>query len=268
VWSGIAPQSTDPTLNFSPAFVYNQVNGGVDGGTSIPAALGLLQQKGAATLADMPYVAGKYTTQPSAAAVADATHYKLSSFGYIAPSDLTSMKAQLVAGLPVVVAIHVYYNFEQLGQNQVYSGTSGPYMGGHAVTVVGYNDAKGAVEIINSWGPTWGTAGYGWISYSALSQIAVEAYSAIDDHGVPAPPPAPTAVPTPKPSPTAAPTAVPTPKPSPTAAPTAVPTPKPSPTAVPTPKPSPTAAPTATPPKPSPTPTAKPSATPTSAPKK
>jgi hypothetical protein len=260
VWSASAPKSTDPTLNFSASFVYNQVNGGRDAGTSIPAALNLLQQKGAATLADMPYVAGQYTTQPSAAAVADAAHYKLASYGYIAPTDLTSMKVQLAAGIPVMLAIKVYSNFFSLGANQVYTGVAGTLEGGHAVSIVGYDDTKQAVEIINSWGPYWGTAGYGWISYSALSQIGLEAYSAIDDHGAP---PKPTPVPTATPKPTPVPTATPKPTPVPTATPkpTPVPTATPKPTPVPTATPKPTPVPTATP-KPTPVPTATPKPTP------
>jgi hypothetical protein len=244
VWSAIAPQSADPALNFSPAFVYNQLNNGKDVGITVPAALSLLQHQGAATLADMPYVAGQYTTKPSAGAFADAAHYKLASYGSISPSDLTSMKAQLAAGLPVVLAINVYANLYALGPNQVYTGISGKLEGGHAVSVVGYDDAKGAVKFINSWGTPWGTAGYGWISYAALKQITVEAYSAIDDHGVPkpaataypviVPKPLPTATPrlttTPKPKPTPAPTAKPKPTPVPAAKPKATPTPKPSPT--------------------------------------
>jgi hypothetical protein len=273
VWSTIAPQTTDPAHNFSPSFVYNQLNHGKDAGITIPAALTLLEQKGAATLADMPYVAGQFTTQPPAAALADATHYKLSTYGYIAPTDTTSMKAQLAAGIPVMLAIKVYNNFYALGPNQVYTSISGAYVGGHAVSVVGYDDAKQAVKFINSWGTGWGTAGYGWIAYSALSQIGVEAYSAIDDHGAPkpvataTPKPVPTATATPKPAPTAPPKPVPTATPklatTPTPKPTPVPTAKPKPTPVPTAKPKPTPVPTAKP-KPTPVPTAKskPTATP------
>ena len=140
VWAAIAPKSTDPTLNFSASFIYNQLNGGQDAGISIPAALNLMEQKGAATLADMPYVAGQFTTQPSAAALSDATHFKLSSYGYIAPTDFTSMKGQLAAGIPVILAIQVYSNFFGLGQNQVYTGAAGTYEGGHAIAAVGYDD--------------------------------------------------------------------------------------------------------------------------------
>jgi hypothetical protein len=251
VWSGIAPQSADPTVNFSPSFVYNQLDGGKDAGITIPAALTLLHQKGTATLADMPYVAGQYTTQPSAAALADAAHYKIATFGFIAPSDLTSIKAQVVAGIPVMLAIKVYANLYALGSNQVYTGISGTYEGGHAVTVVGYDDAKAAVKFINSWGTGWGTSGYGWISYAALNQITVEAYSAIDDHGAPTPAATPRPVTTPAPKATVA------PKPAPTATPKLTTTPKPKATPTPTPKPKATAT-----PKPKATPTPKPKAAP------
>lgn len=183
VWSAISPKNAAPNYNFSPAFVYNQINGGRDDGSVVTDALSLLQTKGAATLADMPYVAGSYTTRPSTAAFTDAVKYKLASYAYITPSNLVAIKSQLAQGIPVVLAIKVYYNFFNLKANQIYSSISGPYQGGHAVTIVGYNDAKGAVEIINSWGTSWSTAGYGWISYSMVSTIGVEAYSATDPSG-------------------------------------------------------------------------------------
>jgi C1A family cysteine protease/sugar lactone lactonase YvrE len=263
VWSSIAPKTTAPANNFSPAFVYNQLNGGVDHGLTIPSALILMEQKGVGTLADMPYVAGQFTTQPSAAAIANATHYKLASYGAIAPTDLTTIKTQVSNGVPVILAINVYMNFETLGNGQIYTGVSGQLMGGHAITIVGYDDSKQAVEIINSWGTYWGSAGYGWISYTALSKIASEAYSAID--GL-----APSATPTPTPTPTVKPTATPVPTPVPTVkppVPTVKPTPTPVPTVKPTPTPVPTAKPTPTPVptvKPTPTPTPKPSPTPVS----
>ncbi|TQV81020.1 C1 family peptidase [Exilibacterium tricleocarpae] len=37
--------------------------------------------------------------------------------------------------------------------------------GGHAVLAVGYDDAKKAIKIRNSWGTSWGDNGYGWLSY-------------------------------------------------------------------------------------------------------
>jgi C1A family cysteine protease len=254
VWASILPQTLNPAYNFSPAFVYNQLNGGVDNGISFPAALTLIEKQGVGTLADMPYIAGLFTTQPTAAARADAANYKISTFGYIAPTDLTSIKSEVASGVPVMLGIKVYNNFFALGSNNaVYASVSGGYAGGHALTIVGYDNAKSAFKVLNSWGTGWGTAGYGWIAYAVMPQIALEAYSAIDSDGAPkvvvtpTPTPAPTATPTLKPTPT--PTVKPTPTPTVKPAPTPTPTVKPSlsPTSKPSGTPAPVTTPTSTP---------------------
>ena len=109
----------------------------------VPPTLTSVTVTGAATLADMPYVEGQYTTQPSAAAISDAANYKLSTYAYIAPTNLTAIKTQLAEGLPVILAIKVYYNFFNLGSNKIYTATSGAYQGGHAIAIVG---TRGHVE--------------------------------------------------------------------------------------------------------------------------
>jgi C1A family cysteine protease len=38
-------------------------------------------------------------------------------------------------------------------------------IGGHAVVCVGYDDARRAFIIRNSWGAGWGVAGYGFMPY-------------------------------------------------------------------------------------------------------
>jgi len=51
-------------------------------------------------------------------------------------------------------------------------------MGGHAMTVIGYDDRKfgGAFQIMNSWGEKWGKNGIGWVKYRDFSHYAKEAY--------------------------------------------------------------------------------------------
>jgi hypothetical protein len=51
-------------------------------------------------------------------------------------------------------------------------------MGGHAMTVIGYDDRKfgGAFQIMNSWGEKWGKSGIGWVRYGDFSRYAKEAY--------------------------------------------------------------------------------------------
>jgi hypothetical protein len=50
--------------------------------------------------------------------------------------------------------------------------------GGHAMTVVGYDDARQAFRLVNSWGKQWGDRGFAWISYEAFNSNVRESYTA------------------------------------------------------------------------------------------
>lgn len=153
---------------FSPAWIYNQINGGVDQGSYIHDALALLVNKGAATLARMPYNASNYWTQPSASAISEAAKYKAAS--WVRLTNQSDIKDKLAKGLPVIIGIDIYPSFLRLsGANSVYvPSISEVSQGGHAVTIVGYDDNQygGAYKVINSWGTNWGSAGYFWLPYS------------------------------------------------------------------------------------------------------
>jgi hypothetical protein len=41
----------------------------------------------------------------------------------------------------------------------------------HAITAVGWSDAKQAIRVRNQWNVDWGDKGYGWIAYSAVPHI-------------------------------------------------------------------------------------------------
>ncbi|MET0049533.1 MAG: C1 family peptidase, partial [Candidatus Thiodiazotropha sp.] len=53
----------------------------------------------------------------------------------------------------------------------------GEYLGGHAVTLVGYDYNKfgGAFKIINSWGTEWGDNGYFWMPYNMGGTLMMQA---------------------------------------------------------------------------------------------
>jgi hypothetical protein len=38
----------------------------------------------------------------------------------------------------------------------------------HAIVAVGYDEGKQAFRLANSWGPTWGDTGFGWVSYDVF----------------------------------------------------------------------------------------------------
>jgi C1A family cysteine protease len=37
---------------------------------------------------------------------------------------------------------------------------------GHSMVLVGYDDARSAFRLMNSFGPNWGDNGYAWIGYA------------------------------------------------------------------------------------------------------
>jgi C1A family cysteine protease len=46
----------------------------------------------------------------------------------------------------------------------------------HAISLCGYDDSKHAYYAINSWGTSWGSAGYIWIDYDFLATINTTLY--------------------------------------------------------------------------------------------
>ncbi len=174
------PLNSDATV-FSPAFVYNQINGGQDGGSFLVDALQLIVDKGAATLQTMPYDPHDYRSQPNSVALSEAAQYKALSFNRI--SGLQQVKAALANRQPVLTGIIVYSSLLHLsGPNSVYNTYSGGSQGGHAVTLVGYDDNRfgGAFKVINSWGTSWGDNGFFWLPYDGFSQVVSETWTLTD----------------------------------------------------------------------------------------
>ncbi len=161
---------------FSPEYVYNQIKAGdCESGSYVTYGLNLLVNQGVCLWADMPYTDYECYTQPNASQKAKAANYKISTYKRVS-IDVASMKAQLAAGKIIVVAGPVNSAYENLGYNRKLTSFSGYSLGGHCYAVVGYSDTNNAFKVMNSWGTTWGTNGYGWIDYRYIAQWFQEAY--------------------------------------------------------------------------------------------
>jgi C1A family cysteine protease len=109
-----------------------------------------------------------FQKKPSAAAYAEALKHQVLSYQRVA-HNLTAMKACLAERFPFVLGFTVYDSFE----DQAWWSTGKMPMpvhgegaiGGHAVLVVGYDDASHSFIVRNSWGPKWGRRGYFFMPY-------------------------------------------------------------------------------------------------------
>jgi len=85
--------------------------------------------------------------------------------------DLDTLRWELAAGHPVVMGARIYESFERLGEDATVPLPSGVYVGGHALCLVGYSDARKAFRIQNSWGSTWGDQGRAWLPYAYATHV-------------------------------------------------------------------------------------------------
>ena len=171
---------TDERHVMSPAYVYNQVRV-PGGGAYFVDAFNVLIEQGVSSWALMPYDPSDNRSQPSAAARAEAADYKIADWGAVQRTThavfVQEVKRHLAAGDPVLIGVPVYPDFYFLSEsNPVYDDASGAVSGAHAIVIVGYDDARSAFKIINSWGTDWGIGGYGWIDYDASDSLIWEAY--------------------------------------------------------------------------------------------
>ncbi len=166
---------------FSPSYIFNQIkiNDCKIGGSHITTALDLLKSQGVPTMARFPYDQNNCSLQPNAADKLAARPYAIAEWRTVPLDNLADVKSHIATGFPVVIGMVVDENFKALLGEQIYN-SPGAEGGGHSMVVTGYDDAKGAFKVLNSWGTYWGNGGYGWISYSAFKRKVREAYSAQD----------------------------------------------------------------------------------------
>lgn len=95
------------------------------------------------------------------------------------------LKSAISQGMPVVLGmspipksfINCKTDLCQIKPNESYE------LSGHAILAVAYDDNKygGAVQIYNSWGDTWGNAGFTWIKYSDIGKWVKYGYALYAD---------------------------------------------------------------------------------------
>lgn len=194
-WEGGSDGHPSPEYQnktFSPDFVYHQINGGVDGGSTFVDAFNLINQIGASTWETMPYSDTDFTSFPSEVAWREAPLYRTATgpwgFNLTEEWSISALKEYLADEKLFVIGVDAneYSNLRELnsteGEIWVNSSLESDTYN-HANTIVGYNDSitynesgeidSGAFRVANSWGEDWSSNNDGkyWISYDAMKNL-------------------------------------------------------------------------------------------------
>ena len=144
-----------------------------DSGAQIRDGIKSVASVGYCPETDWPYNAADLYAKPSTAALDGANAHHITSYQRVA-RDLEQMKGCLASGYVFAFGFTVYESFESEQVSK--SGEldmpqhSESVIGGHAVVAVGYDDADQRFIVRNSWGDSWGLAGYFTMPYTYLTQ--------------------------------------------------------------------------------------------------
>jgi hypothetical protein len=157
---------------FSSEFLYNQTKFGDCGaGTSVTTVLEFIKTYGICSEQSMPYSdLNGCSLLPNSSQSAEAANYKINSYSVISKSDITAIKTMIVNKHPLILTVNLDASFTNAQPGFIWKSYSGADGFGHALVICGYDDSKHAFKVMNSWGTSWGDAGYSWIDYDFLAQ--------------------------------------------------------------------------------------------------
>ncbi|HVP39025.1 MAG TPA: C1 family peptidase [Candidatus Saccharimonadales bacterium] len=149
-----------------------------DSGARIEDGLTALSRMGAVAEDVWPYKPGEYAKEPPAA-VEKAERFHITDIRSL--TTLDDLKFALKQHGPVVAGISIH----QSAMTKAVSKTgvlplpkpTERVVGGHAVVIVGYNDATRQLKFVNSWGRDWGEHGFGYLPYDYVDKSLFEAWT-------------------------------------------------------------------------------------------
>lgn len=203
---GITNKKAIDGLRYSPSFVYNSVKAPKDiackMGLDIPTALQFLKETGSVQYKQQgyPHCEANVTIRPDESSkIMDYVRL----FGLTERHENIKLSTQkaLAEGSPVVVGFQTTPSLHELGfwqtiwlrilhflgikpdeEYALWRPEKSDRLGnGHAVCVVGYDNAKfegGAFKAINSYGEDWGDKGFFWIRYADYQSYVKYGYQA------------------------------------------------------------------------------------------
>ena len=185
-----AATGADPnSIRFSPSYLYNQIKLEGCQGSYLQRAMEAMQRNGGVSLRQYPYNDQDCESEPSSSDIQAGRQNLIHGFTRITNGDnineisVRGIKEHLNKNAPVAIGMMVGESFMQGMKGQDLWTPQGMDesqmgMGGHAMSVIGYDDRKygGAFQIMNSWGADWGNNGVAWVRYGDFKTYVREAY--------------------------------------------------------------------------------------------
>ena len=161
--SGDSPEVSRSFLYYMARSLRNWQN--QDTGSLIRDNIKVAASIGIASEFCMPYNDRDYKTPPSLKCLEEANRHKIGN--YYSIDGIEQYKTCLSEGYPVIFGMYLFSQFMNNvgGKIEMPSGVS---IGGHAMVMCGYDDAKEYLIIRNSWGPFWGDGGFAYLPYDYL----------------------------------------------------------------------------------------------------
>jgi C1A family cysteine protease len=152
-----------------------------DSGAVIRDGIKVVNSEGVCPETLWPYDTAMFAVRPPRRCYVAALTDRLVQ--YEAVQTLGDLKDAISSNLAVVFGFTVYESFEsqevaQTGVMPMADPNKERVVGGHAVVAVGYSDPKGQVIVRNSWGPSWGDAGYFYMPYQYMTGTTTNSDSA------------------------------------------------------------------------------------------
>jgi hypothetical protein len=152
---------------------------GFDGGAQLADAISVLSERGAVEESIWPYVPGQYADKPPVA-VETAKRFHIIDAKVV--KGLDGIKKALNQSGPVVAGVSMYQSAfdaepRKTGIVPLPNPKKERMIGRHGIVIVGYNDNKKLVKFVNSWGPSWGENGFGFLPYDYVEKYVDEAWT-------------------------------------------------------------------------------------------
>lgn len=160
----------------SARFIYDQIVDQCPNGSVLNDAFNLVQTQGDCLFTEFDPKTCKQIPGSDIKALASSfkikDFYKLFESSASSEQKINETKNSLNAKKPVVIGMMVSETFNRVGPSGEWNPPSNDNnIGGHALCVIGFDDAKQRFEIINSWGTDWGNKGFFTISYSDYGKL-------------------------------------------------------------------------------------------------